>query len=123
MNGIKTALLLGLLTGLILVIGGVLGGRSGMLIALVFAGVMNFFSYWFSDKIVLAMYGARPVEPEEAPRLYGIVERLAARASIPVPRLYLIPSDAPNAFATGRNPNHAAVAVTTGIMGLLGEDE
>jgi heat shock protein HtpX len=123
MNGIKTALLLGLMTGLILVIGGALGGRSGMLIALVFAGVMNFFSYWFSDKIVLAMYGAKPVEREEAPKLYAVVERLAARANIPIPRMYLIPAEAPNAFATGRNPSHAAVAVTTGIMGLLTEEE
>jgi len=123
MNGIKTALLLGLMTGLILVIGGVLGGRNGMLIALVFAGVMNFFSYWFSDKIVLAMYGAKPVQSGEAPALHAIVERLAARANIPMPRLYLIPADAPNAFATGRNPDHAAVAVTTGIMKLLSEDE
>ena len=123
MNGIKTALLLGLMTGLILVIGGVLGGRNGMLIALVLAGVMNFFSYWFSDKIVLAMYGAKPVQSGEAPALHAIVERLAARANIPMPRLYLIPADAPNAFATGRNPDHAAVAVTTGIMKLLSEDE
>src|SRR5258705_4738769 len=119
MNGIKTVLLLGLMTGLILAIGGALGGRNGMLIALVFAGVMNFFSYWFSDKIVLAMYRATPIGQTEAPRLYAVVERLAARAGMPMPRLYLIPEDAPNAFATGRNPGHAAVAVTSGILQLM----
>ena len=123
MNGIKTALLLGLLTGLILMIGGALGGRDGMLIALIFAGVMNFISYWFSDKIVLAMYRAQPVDQAQSPKLHAIVERLAARAGIPMRRLYLIPQDSPNAFATGRNPNHAAVAVTTGILQLMNEEE
>lgn len=123
MNSIKTALLLGLLTGLILLIGGALGGRNGLLIALVFAAVMNFFSYWFSDKIVLAMYRAKPIEAGDAPKLHEIVSRLAARANIPMPRLYLIPQDQPNAFATGRNPSHAAVAVTEGIMKLMDEQE
>jgi heat shock protein HtpX len=123
MNTVKTALLLGLMTGLILFVGGALGGRSGLTIALVFAAAMNFFSYWFSDKIVLAMYHAKPVEQAEAPALFAIVERLAARAQIPMPRLYLIPEDQPNAFATGRNPKHAAVAVTTGILRLMDEQE
>ena len=123
MNAIKTVFLLGLMTGLILLVGGALGGRSGMTIALVVAGVMNFFSYWFSDKIVLAMYGAKPIEQADAPRLHAIVEELAARASIPMPRLYLIQEDQPNAFATGRNPNHAAVAVTTGILNLMNDEE
>src|SRR5262245_7260072 len=123
MNGIKTVLLLGALTGLILLVGGAIGGKNGLLIGLVFAGFMNFFSYWFSDKIVLAMYRARPIEPSDSPRLYGVVERLAARASIPMPKLYLIENDSPNAFATGRNPNHAAVACTSGILKLMTDDE
>src|SRR5262245_48567028 len=123
MNSVKTALLLGLLTGLILLVGGALGGRGGLLIALIFAAVMNFFSYWFSDKVVLAMYGARPIEQIDAPKLHEIVSRLAARANIPMPRLYLIPQEAPNAFATGRNPSHAAVAVTEGCLRLMDEQE
>jgi heat shock protein HtpX len=94
-----------------------------MLIAFVLAVAMNFFSYWFSDKIVLAAYSAQPIEEAQAPRLYAIVRRLASRAGIPMPRVYLIPNDTPNAFATGRNPQHAAVAVTEGIMRILDEDE
>src|SRR5262245_38632228 len=122
-NYLKTALLLGLLTGLILLVGGLLGGRTGMTMALVFAAVMNFASYWFSDKIVLAMYRAKPVEATESPRLHSIVERLIARAGIPKPKLYLIPDPSPNAFATGRNPSHAAVAATTGILELMDDEE
>ena len=123
MNGLKTAFLLALMTGLILAIGGFVGGRSGMTVALVFAAVMNFFSYWFSDKIVLAMYRAKPIGQADAPGLYAIVERLSARAGMPMPRLYLIDEDQPNAFATGRSPSHAAVAVTSGILRLMSDDE
>ena len=123
MNTLKTAFLLGLMTGLILLVGGLIGGRGGMTIALVLAIAMNFISYWFSDKIVLAMYRARKIEQADDPRLYSIVERLAARANIPMPRLFLIPQDQPNAFATGRNPKHAAVAVTAGIMQLMDDQE
>lgn len=123
MNGLKTVLLMGLLTGLFLAVGYMAGGQQGMYIALALAAVMNFVSYWFSDKIVLAMYRARPVEEAEAPWLYRIVGRLAQRAGIPMPRLYLIPSHSPNAFATGRDPRHAAVAVTDGILRILTEDE
>lgn len=122
-NSLKTALLLGLLTGLILLCGGIIGGRSGLLIALILAGVMNFMSYWFSDKIVLAMYRAQEVSESEAPRLHAIISELAARANIPKPRIYMMPAEAPNAFATGRNPQHAAVAVTKGLMSLLSEEE
>jgi len=122
-NAFKTAILLGLLTALIIFIGGYLGGQQGMLIALVFAGVMNFGSYWFSDKIVLAMYRAKEVREADAPGLHSIVTRIAARANAPKPRIYIIPQDAPNAFATGRNPEHAAVAVTHGIMKLLDDEE
>jgi heat shock protein HtpX len=123
MNGLKTAALLGLMTALILWIGHILGGQQGMVFAFVIAGVMNFVSYWFSDKIVLAMYRAKPVTRDEAPELYGILEELTARANISMPRLYIIPTDSPNAFATGRNPEHAAVAVTEGIMRLLNREE
>jgi heat shock protein HtpX len=122
-NYLKTALLLGLLTALILVVGGSLGGRQGMIIALVFAGVMNFVSYWFSDKIVLAMYRGREVSPAEAPRFHAIVDGLIARASLPKPKLYVLPGDSPNAFATGRNPSHAAVAATEGILNLMSDEE
>lgn len=122
-NFFKTAILLGLLTALILFIGGYLGGQQGMLIALVIAGVMNFASYWFSDKIVLAMYKAKEVQEADAPKLHSIVSRIAARANVPKPKIYIIPQDAPNAFATGRNPSHAAVAVTQGIMNILDEEE
>jgi len=123
MNTLKTVFLLGLLTGLIVVCGGLLGGRSGMLVALAFAALMNFGSYWFSDKIVLAMYRAKPASPQEAPRLHAIVDRLVARAGIPKPALFVIPDPSPNAFATGRNPSHAAVAVTTGIAELMSDEE
>ena len=119
----KTTLLLGLMTGLLLVIGGLLGGRGGMAIALVFAAVMNFVSYWFSDKIVLRSYGAQELDAQSAPELYSIVNELAHSAGIPMPRLYMIDSDTPNAFATGRSPHHAAVAVTRGIMRICNRDE
>ncbi|HKQ60173.1 MAG TPA: zinc metalloprotease HtpX [Candidatus Polarisedimenticolaceae bacterium] len=122
-NYLKTALLLGLLTGLILLFGQVLGGRSGMTLALGFAALMNFGSYWFSDKIVLAMHRARPVTAQEAPRLHAIVDRLVARAGLPKPRVYLLPEPAPNAFATGRNPQHSAVAVTAGLLELMSDEE
>jgi len=122
-NTVKSTLLLGLLTGLFLLIGGFLGGRSGMVVAFGFAVVMNFFSYWFSDKIVLAMYGARPIEERDAPLVSRSVRGLATKARIPMPRLYLIPSDSPNAFATGRSPQHAAVAVTEGILRIMDEQE
>jgi heat shock protein HtpX len=120
---LRTTLLLGALTGLILLIGQWLGGSHGLIIAFVFAVIMNFGSYWFSDKIVLAAYGARPVNEAEAPMLFRIVHTLALRERIPMPRLYVIPSDAVNAFATGRNPQHAAVAVTEGILRLMNERE
>jgi heat shock protein HtpX len=122
-NVLRTTVLLAALTALFLVIGGAIGGNQGVVIAFIFALLMNFASYWFSDKIVLTMYGAQEVSPHEAPDLYRLVQRLAQRAGIPMPRVYIIPSDAPNAFATGRNPQHGAVAVTEGIMRLLDEDE
>src|SRR3984893_16715792 len=120
---IKTTVLLAALTGLIMLIGGMLGGRGGLEIAFVFAIGMNFFSYWFSDKMVLRAYGAQPLDATSAPELYAIVNELANSANIPMPRLYLIDSDTPNAFATGRNPKHAAVAVTRGIMRICTRDE
>jgi heat shock protein HtpX len=123
MNTLKTTLLLGLLTGLILAVGQLLGGNSGMVVALVLAAGMNFFSYWFSDKIVLAMYRAQPIAREQAPELYETVERLVARRNMPLPRIYLLPQDSPNAFATGRNPKHAAVAVTEGLLKLMDREE
>ncbi len=122
-NRAKTVLLLGALTGLILFIGGTLGGRTGILFAFIFAAVINFFSYWFSDKIVLAMYRAKEVTPDQAPKLYAIVEQLAHGAGLPMPRVYIVPSPTPNAFATGRNPNKAVVAVTQGILNVLDERE
>jgi heat shock protein HtpX len=122
-NMVKTTLLLGLLTGIILWIGQVFGGSQGMMVAFVFAAVMNFGSYWFSDKLVLAMYRAREVGMNEAPDLYRVVQNLTSRAGIPMPKLYVIPSEAANAFATGRSPEHAAVAVTEGIMRLMTWDE
>jgi len=120
-NGLKTALLLGALSGLLLVIGDLLGGSSGIMIALIFAAVMNLGSYWFSDKIVLRMYGAQEVGPQHP--LYGMTERLSRNAGLPMPRVYVIPDQSPNAFATGRNPQHAAVAATQGIMQVLSENE
>jgi len=122
-NVFKTAFLLTVLTAMLVLIGGAIGGRNGMLIALVFAFVMNFVSYWWSDKIVLAMYGAQPVSEAESPQLYNMVHRLASKAGVPMPKLYIIPSEQPNAFATGRNPSHAAVAVTEGIMRILDPEE
>lgn len=120
-NGLKTALLLGALTGLLLVIGDVLGGSSGIMIALIFAAVMNLGSYWFSDKIVLRMYRAQAAGPEHP--LYRITERLSRNANLPMPKVYVIPDQSPNAFATGRNPANAAVAATQGIMQVLTEAE
>lgn len=120
-NVMKTTLLLGLMSGLFLAIGGVLGGGQGMMVGFVFAVVTNFVSYWFSDSIVLRMYGAQEVGPGH--RLYEIVSRLAARANLPQPRCYVIPQDSPNAFATGRDPDHAAVAATEGILRTLNDDE
>jgi|SRR5215831_12567253 len=122
-NTVKSTLLLGLLTGLFLLIGGALGGRSGMVMAFVFALLMNAVSYWFSDKIVLASYGAQPIGEADAPVLYRIVRNLATKARIPMPRLYLLPVETPNAFATGRSPQHAAVAVTEGILRIMNEEE
>jgi heat shock protein HtpX len=122
-NLFKTALLLGVLTSVLVLLGGALGGQHGMLLALIMAAVMNFGAYWFSDRIALAMSGAQPVDESQAPQLYGVVRNLATRAQLPMPRLYVIPEDAPNAFATGRNPEHAAVAVTEGITRILDRDE
>jgi len=122
-NVFKTGLLLAVLTAMLVLAGGAIGGQQGMLVAFVFALAMNFFSYWFSDKIVLRMYGARAVDEAQAPGLYNMVRRLTTRAGIPMPKLYVIPSDTPNAFATGRNPQHAAVAVTEGIMRVLDDEE
>ncbi|MGA8185326.1 MAG: zinc metalloprotease HtpX [Terriglobia bacterium] len=122
-NNIKTTALLGLLTGVLLMIGGLWGGRSGMIIALVLAAAMNFGSYFFSDKIALSMSGAQPISRGDSPRIYKIVERLAGKANIPVPKIYMIPTDSPNAFATGRNPNHASVAVTRGILDICDDEE
>lgn len=123
MNRLKTMMLLAALTALLLWVGDALGGRGGLQFALFFAVIMNFGAYWFSDKIVLRMYGAQPIEPSDAPRLHAIVTNLAQKMSIPVPKIYLIPQEAPNAFATGRNPNHAAVAVTAGIMDMVTDQE
>lgn len=120
---LKTAILLGVLTGIIMLIGGLLGGSHGVAIAFIFAAVMNFSSYWFSDKMVLRAYHAQPLDASSAPELYGIVTELAQAARIPIPRLYLIDTDTPNAFATGRSPRHAAVAVTRGIMRICDRDE
>jgi len=123
MNRVKTVLLLGALTGLIMFIGGMVGGRTGIMFAFVLVAGMNFVSYWFSDKIVLAMYRAQEVKPDQAPKLYAMVEQLAHGAGLPMPRVYIVPSATPNAFATGRNPNNAVVAVTQGILEILDERE
>jgi heat shock protein HtpX len=123
MNNIKTLVLLVTLTLVLVWVGGAIGGKQGMTIALIFTFGMNFVAYWFSDKIVLRMYGAREVTESEAPELFGIVRRLAQRAEIPMPKVYMIDEEQPNAFATGRNPNHAAVAVTKGIMRILSSEE
>ncbi|MZQ75745.1 MAG: M48 family metalloprotease [Peptoclostridium sp.] len=122
-NQMKTMLFMSILTIMVIMIGGVLGGQSGMVMAFVFALVMNGGSYWFSDKIALSMTGAQPVDKEEAPELYGIVERLAKNADLPMPRVYITPSPQPNAFATGRDPQHSAVAITQGLLSLLNQEE
>ncbi len=122
-NMLKTFIFLAALTALFMVVGRMLGGQAGMTIALVFALGMNFFAYWFSDKMALAMSGAREVSPAEAPQLHAMVEKLAVSAGLPKPRVYIIDQDTPNAFATGRNPDHAAVAVTSGILRLLTHEE
>ena len=123
MNRMKTLILLAVLTALFLWVGQLLGGQRGMMIALIFAVGMNFVSYWFSDKIVLKMYGAQPVTEAEAPELFAIVRDLSQRAQIPMPKVYVIPEEAPNAFATGRDPDHAAVAATQGLLRLMSRDE
>lgn len=122
-NRIKTAMLLAGLTALFLFLGQALGGSTGLVIAIVLAGAMNFASYWWSDKIVLRMYGAQPITESQAPELFGIVRELAARGQIPMPKVYVIPEETPNAFATGRNPQNAVVAVTVGLMRMLNRDE
>ena len=123
MNGIRTLILLATLTALLLWAGQALGGQNGLVFAVVLAGLMNFGAYWFSDRIVLRMYSAQKLSPAEAPELYAMVRDLALRASLPMPRLYLIPEEAPNAFATGRDPQHGVVAVTQGLQHLLDRDE
>lgn len=123
MNTLKTTILLTALTLLLVAMGGAIGGRGGMLIAFVIAAAMNFGTYWFSDSIVLRMYGAKEVSADEKPLLHGIVRKLAENSSMPMPRVYVIPSESPNAFATGRNPSHAAVAATEGILRILSPDE
>ncbi|AJE03971.1 protease HtpX [Geobacter pickeringii] len=123
MNRLKTTLLLTLLTLLMVAMGSAIGGRSGMVYAFFMACAMNFFSYWFSDKIVLSMYGAREITEAENPQFYGMVRRLTVNAGLPMPKVYVIPSDSPNAFATGRNPSHAAVAATEGILRILSLEE
>jgi len=123
MKVLRTGAILILLTVLLVVAGGAIGGRGGMTIALIFAAILNFVSYFFSDKIALRSSGAQPVTREQLPRLYAVMERLAAKANIPVPALYVVPDPAPNAFATGRNPQHASVAVTQGLLQLMNDDE
>ena len=123
MNTLKSLILLVVLSAILMWIGGAIGGKQGLVIAFGFAMVMNFASYWWSDKIVLSLYGAKEVKQEDAPELYGIVQELSSRAGLPMPRVYITPQEQPNAFATGRNPEHAAVAVTQGILRLLSRDE
>lgn len=123
MNSMKTVILMAGLAGLLMLIGGAAAGDQGIIAAFIFALAMNFFSYWFSDKLVLTMYRAQEVSEREAPELYATVRHLAERAGLPMPRIYIIPTNTPNAFATGRNPNHAAVAVTEGILRILNRDE
>lgn len=122
-NTFKTALLLTALTLFLLFIGDYFGGQNGLVLALIIAAVMNFVSYFFSDKIALAMYRAQPVTREQLPRVYSVVERMTQRIGLPMPKIYVIPTDSPNAFATGRNPSHASVAVTQGILNLLDDEE
>src|SRR5262247_300 len=123
MNTTKTIVLMVALTVLLVFLGGAFGGRQGMIFAFIFALGMNMFSYWFSDKIVLRMYNAREATEAEAPMLWGVTHDLALKMNMPMPKVYVIPSDAPNAFATGRNPNHAAVAATEGILRMLTREE
>jgi heat shock protein HtpX len=123
MNGFRTTILLAALTALVVWIGQMVGGPNGAVLALIIAGAMNFFSYWFSDKIVLKMYGAQEITANDDPELYGVVQDLTTRAGLPMPRVYMIPEETPNAFATGRNPEHAAVAVTQGIRRILNKRE
>jgi len=123
MNGFRTTILLAVLTALLVWLGEIFGGRQGAVMALILAGGMNFFSYWFSDKIVLKMYGAQEVSPNDDPELHGLVQELATRAGLPMPKVYVIPEETTNAFATGRNPQHAAVAVTHGIRRILNKRE
>jgi heat shock protein HtpX len=123
MNTLKTAFLLTALTLLLVLAGEYFGGQNGMIIAFIIAAGMNFFSYFFSDKVALAMYRAQPVTREQLPRAYAVVERMTQRIGLPMPKIYVIPTDSPNAFATGRNPKHASVAVTHGILNLLNDDE
>ncbi len=123
MNALKTTVLLTLLTVLLILAGEYFGGGTGAWVAFAIAAAMNFFSYFYSDKIALAMYRAQPVTREQLPRAYEVVERLTQKAGIPMPKMYVIPTESPNAFATGRNPQHASVAVTHGILGLLNDEE
>jgi len=123
MNGLKTVILMTAMMVLFILVGRVIGGQQGMMYAFFFSLVMNFGSYWFSDKIVLSMYGAQQILREDAPELYDIVEKLASKAELPMPKVYIMNNPTPNAFATGRNPNNSAVAVTTGIMNLLNKEE
>ena len=122
-NWFKTTLLLGVMTALIVLIGRLIGGQQGMAFAFILAIGMNFFSYWFSDKIVVRMYRAKEITPQENPRIYGIVNQIARSANLPMPKVYAIPEESPNAFATGRNPEHAVVAVTEGLLRLMDTDE
>ena len=122
-NQIKTTLLLAVMTVFILLIGQLLGGRQGLILALLIATAMNFFSYWFSDKIVLRMYQAQEVTPQQVPELYKMVQTLTRNASLPMPKIYVIPQETPNAFATGRNPEHAVVAVTEGLLKIMEKQE
>ncbi len=122
-NNLKTAFLLTAMTVFLVLVGQAIGGRNGMVMAFCLAGAMNFFSYFYSDKIAIMSSGAQPVTREELPRVYQIVERLCAKTGLPMPKIFVIPTDSPNAFATGRNPEHASVAVTAGILDLLNDDE
>ena len=123
MNSMKTVFLMTVMMVLFIIVGDLIGGQSGMMIAFVFSLVLNFGSYWFSDKVVLSMYKAREVSQNEFPQLYDIVEKLSMKAEIPMPKVYVMDNPTPNAFATGRNPQHSAVAVTTGIIQILDRDE
>ena len=123
MSIFKTAILMTFLTVLLIFVGGLIGGQEGIIFAFIFAMILNFGNYWFSDKIVLSIYRAKEVSPKEAPELYNIVKQLTQRAKLPMPKVYIVPTDAPNAFATGRNPKHAVIAVTSGLLNTLTYDE